>query len=837
MKISQAIEILNGMTRVAGVAGSTLRSGGDESGRDLNNASGSYQKSKLLTAERIGRPGSSLVIIILALLVLLAWQPGFPGQEKQLLPNPSFEEIKEGKPVGWRPVTYQREASFEVDKIARTGSYSLRISSEKGADASWSVQVAVRPFARYRLSAWVKTENIQSRGGKGVLLNVHGLERFQTRAVTGTSDWTRLEMIIETDLNDALQINCLFGGWGKVTGRAWFDDVSLEFLSARKLKPQATIKASQKLTPISPYIYGQFIEHLGRCIYQGIWAEMLEDRKFYQAVGTSESPWKIAGEPHSVLMNPLLTYAGVPLLEIRLRGDGREAGLYQQALALRKGRKYRGRVVLAGDPGVLPLEVRLVWGEGPENREIFRIDEISPDYKKYYFEFTARADTDNGRLEIVSRGSEAFRVAAVSLLPADNLEGFRPEVIKILRELNSPVYRWPGGNFVSGYNWRDGIGDPDRRPPRKNPAWEGIEHNDVGIHEFMAFCRLVGAEPYIAVNSGQGNETMAADEVEYVNGPAETPMGRLRAQNGQPEPFGCRFWSIGNEMYGDWQLGHMPLEDYVKKHNRFAEAMKARDPNIKLIAVGAVGDWSRGMLEACADRMDYISEHFYVGERPGLLSHVYQVPRAIRRIAEAHRQYRKTIPQLKGRDIRIALDEWNYWYGPYIYGELGTQYFLKDALGIAVGLHEYYRQADIIYMANYAQTVNVIGAIKTSKTEAVFDTTGLVLKLYRSEFGTLPVKISGRPEPLDIMAAWKEDGRTLTLAVVNPTADRQTLSLSLGGFRVKEVVKVLRISGEHEKACNVPGQKPEVEITAVSEKFDPGRLPLPPLSITLYVLK
>ncbi|MDH7494202.1 MAG: hypothetical protein QHH44_09965, partial [Candidatus Saccharicenans sp.] len=490
---------------------------------------------------RIPQPGWPVFWLIW--LMSLALLAPAADQGRQLLPNPSFEEVKEGKPVGWRPATYQREASFEVDKIARTGSFSLKISSEKGADASWSAQVKVLPFARYRFSGWVRTQDVKSLGGKGVLFNVHGLEKFQTRALSGTNDWTRLEMVIETELNDALQINCLFGGWGQVTGQAWFDDLSLELLSARKLRPQATIHPAQKLTPVSPYIYGQFIEHLGRCIYQGIWAEMLEDRKFYQAVGTPDSPWKVTGEPHSVHLNPLLTYAGVPVPEIRLKGDGREVGIYQEGLALQKGRQYTGRLVLAGDPGVMPLEVRLVWAEG--KGEVFRIEEISPDYKKYYFNFTAGADTDKGRLEIVSRGSEAFRVAAVSLMPADNLEGFRPEVIKLLRELNSPVYRWPGGNFVSGYDWRDGLGDPDRRPPRKNPAWQGIEHNDVGLHEFMAFCRLVGAEPYIAVNSGQGNETMAADEVEYVNGSADTPMGRLRAQNGHPEPFNCRFWSIG----------------------------------------------------------------------------------------------------------------------------------------------------------------------------------------------------------------------------------------------------------------------------------------------------
>jgi len=779
----------------------------------------------------------TLAVIFMVLLFSNFFFPAALKPEKQVIKNPSFEEIKDTRPAGWRPVSYQKEASFEVDKAARSGNNSVKISSVSGADASWSTVVQVNPFSEYRLTGWVKTKDIKSIGGKGVLLNIHGIEKLQTRALTGTNDWTKLELVFDTELNDSLQINCLFGGWGKVTGEAWFDDITLTYLSGRTLKPQATIHAEQRLTPVSKYVYGQFIEHLGRCIYQGIWAEMLEDRKFYYPVATADSAWKIYGEPHSVHMNPLLVYSGVPVPEIRLKGNGQRAGIYQEGLALQAQRKYTGRIVLSGDPGVAPVEVRLVWGEGESGLAVFVIDKVYPDYSKYHFSFTSGKTTDNGRLEILSRGGEAFRVAAVSLMSEDNLEGFRPEVIKLLRELNSPVYRWPGGNFVSGYNWRDGIGEPDRRPPRKNPAWQGIELNDVGLHEFMVFCRLVGAEPYIAVNSGQGNETLAADEVEYVNGRPDTPMGRLRAGNGHPEPFNCQFWSIGNEMYGDWQLGHMPLRDYVKRHNRFAEFMKAKDPKIKLIAVGEVGEWSEGMLSACAENMSFISEHFYAGERPGLLSHVYQVPRAIRRIAEAHRLYRKTIPQLKGKDIRIALDEWNYWYGPYIYGELGTQYFLKDALGVAAGIHEYYRQADIIYMANYAQTVNVIGAIKTSKTEAVFDATGLVLKLYRNEFGTIPVKISGQPEPLDVMAAWKEDGKTLTLAVVNPTLEPQRLSLSLSNFKLSAVEKIIRVTGPGERACNVPGKKPEVEITTVEEKFEPARLSLPPLSVTIYILK
>ena len=345
-------------------------------------------------------------------------------------------------------------------------------------------------------------------------------------------------------------------------------------------------------------------------------------------------------------------------------------------------------------------------------------------------------------------------------MPADNVEGFRPDVLGLLRRLNSPIYRWPGGNFVSGYDWRDGLGDPDKRPPRKNPAWQGVEHNDVGVQEFMRFCELIGTEPYVTVNSGQGNETLAADEVEYFNGAGRSPMGKLRARNGHPAPWGVRFWSIGNEMYGDWQLGSMPLQDYRKQHNRFAQAMRAKDPAIKLVAR------RRGRRPGARDARELAPTPWTTSASistsspsPGRSSHVSLAPREVKRIADAHRKYRQTIPALKGKDIPVALDEWNYWYGPHVYGELGTQYFLKDALGVAAGLHEYFRHSDIIFMANYAQTVNVIGAIKTSKTAAVLDSTGVVLELYRNHFGTIPVKVAGAPQPLDVAAAWLDAGR------------------------------------------------------------------------------
>jgi alpha-N-arabinofuranosidase len=298
-----------------------------------------------------------------------------------------------------------------------------------------------------------------------------------------------------------------------------------------------------------------------------------------------------------------------------------------------------------------------------------------------------------------------------------------------------------------------------------------------------------------------------------------------------------RWWSIGNEMFGDWQLGHMPLTDYVRKHAVFAEAMRAKDPGIELIAVGAVGAWDEAMLAGNAANMSLISEHFYVQEAPGLEGHVAQVPREIRRIAEAHRRYRRTIPELAGKNIRIALDEWNYWYGPHLYGELGTRYFLKDALGIAAGIHEYSRQSDIVFMANYAQTVNVIGAIKTTKTAAAFDTTGVVLKLYRAHFGQVPVAISGAPEPLDVAAAWREDRSALTLAIVNPTALTQTLALQLNGAAFAPAATLRRIAGTDPKAYNEPGRPPAVKIEETSRVPISEKLTVPALSISIYELR
>jgi alpha-N-arabinofuranosidase len=598
--------------------------------------------------------------------------------------------------------------------------------------------------------------------------------------------------------------------------------------------PRILIDAAEIGEPISPYIYGQFIEHLGRCIYGGIWAEMIEDRKFFHPVGSAESPWQIVGPPDAVRMVEEGAFVGDHAPTVSLPGREQRAGIAQHGLALKAGQEYVGRIWLSGDASAAPVQVSLIWGDGPGDQQTVQVDALFADFTKTTLSFRPTRAAE-ARLEITATGAGAFRIGTLSLMPADNVAGMRADTLALLKELGAPVYRWPGGNFVSGYDWRDGIGDRDRRPPRKNPAWQGVEHNDFGLDEFMTFCRTLGTEPYIALNTGLGTIENAVAELEYVNGAPDTAGGRLRAQHGHVEPYGVKFWGIGNEMYGDWQLGHIPLADYTRRHNAYVDALRKVDPSIRVIGVGAVGKWSATMLRDCADRLDYLSEHVYWGEQSDLLAHVRQAPDSLRRTADAHRSYRREIPSLRGRDIRICEDEWNYWYGPQVFGECGTRYFLKDALGCAAALHEFARNSDLFFMANYAQTVNVIGAIKTSKTAAALETTGLVLKLYRHHFGTIPVATHTTPE-IDAQAAWSADRQVLTIGVMNPSREPLTIPLALRGVKLSGLGRVWQIAGDDPLAFNDPeaGMKVRVEERTIEGVSD--TLSVAPCSVTLFAL-
>jgi alpha-N-arabinofuranosidase len=617
--------------------------------------------------------------------------------------------------------------------------------------------------------------------------------------------------------------------------------------------------------PISPFIYGQFIEHLGRCIYGGIWAEMLEDRKFYFPITADyapykdlqntafpvvgASPWQIIGDTVAVTMVKKDAFVGDHSPRINAG-----AGIRQRDLSLIAGKSYKGYIWAKPLNGRAEIEVALVWGEGGADRETKRLKFSGGKYSKKTLAFTAKASTDRGLLEIRVLNGDVL-LGPPSLMPADNLNGLRPDTLALLKQLNAPVYRWPGGNFVSGYDWRDGIGDRDRRPPRKNPAWTGVEHNDFGTDEFIAFCREIRTEPMIAVNTGFGDAYSAAQWVEYCNSSARTIAGGWRAKNASRQPYGVKYWCVGNEMFGPWQLGFMQMEHYTLKHNEVAEKMWQIDPTTVLVGVGDLTTINKEhdpnqvksgktcshiMLEQCADHMTMLSEHFYRGRVPwsqegptNLLAHVGMLRESIREKADGHRKLQASLPNLKGRIIPIAMDEWNYWHREYVYGELGCVYELADGLGVAAGLHEFFRQSDIIQMAHYAQTVNVIGAIKTTKTAAEMETTGLVLQMYRNHFGEIPLRLAQEFGANDIAAALTKDGRTLTIGVMNPANVELELKTTLSGAALAGAVTRWHISGPNAEAHNTPGQQRVVDLTQ-TDGMPASSLRVPPLSSTVF---
>lgn len=538
----------------------------------------------------------------------------------------------------------------------------------------------------------------------------------------------------------------------------------------------------EKKDKISPYIYGQFIEHIESCIYNGIWSEILLDRKFYYEIGeVGLSPWRAVAEDF-VKSNSETTYSGGHSAEISAGG-----GIFQEELSLEK-KEYSGylyanasqdskiKVELSSSAWSDSVEIDLSAGEG---------------FQKYSFSFQGEA-ADNAKFTLsVLSGNALFD--SLSLMPADNYQGMRRDTLELLKKLNGTMYRWPGGNFLSGYDWKDGIGDRDKRPSRRNlhymglessfsseaemlasdmvnlealGFYGGIEPNDFGTDEFLAFCEYLGAEPLMMVNDGLGKVEDAADLVEYCNGAETTEYGRQRAENGHKEPYEIEYWGIGNEMFGDWQLGHVPVSEYVQRHNLFAETMKEKDSSLRLIAVGNnASEWNDAMFENCAENMDYTAEHFY-GERDeaDVFKHISNITNNVDDRISRHRTLIKKYPACAS--VKIAFTE-------YAYDKAVTASRLKDGMGIAAVLNRFIENADVVEMACYSSTLNATqGCLTTTDTAATLQGAGYVLQMYRQymqEYSLNAAVQADKEIGLDVSASVSADGKTITLAVVNPS--------------------------------------------------------------------
>lgn len=794
------------------------------------------------------RRAVSLEGLVLLAIVASALHPtvSLGQKEERRLLSPAHVAEDSDDLQQWEADEWMSGVSYSTVRSSRSDQVSLRMQADSLSQGRFHRQVSLAPNSEYRLTYWIKTNavNGEQNGGAGIRLG--GLEFSPDTTIRGSSEWTRREVTFRTQDDDSMVLEVLLGKEGPAHGEVLVGDISLRQVSSTPLEPSVTVHMDRTRPPMSKYIYGQFIEHMGRSIYGGLWAEMLEDRKFNFVPGTQRSPWRVRSRDR-LDIDSVDAFVGDYSPIVRAT-DTSATEFYQENLVLEEGRAYEGYAVLSTSSPSTAVDVILAAGSSAEKRDSVRIQVGARKSTKYAFSFESPADTDNGRLSVVPRGEAGdLEIGTMSLMPADHVEGFRPDVLELMKELNAPVYRWPGGNFVSGYNWKDGVGPRDERPPRVDEAWksdyehvwQAVEPNDVGIHEFMRLCDILDAEPFVAVNTGLGTATLAAQEVEYLNGSANTPMGQWRAENGHSEPFDVRFFAVGNEMYGDWQLGSMPVEHYVRKHNRVAQAMWDVDPTIELVAVGNSGEWNEQMYRSSSDYMTYISEHFYRQDwhGGGLMTHVKQIPEAIADIADEHRRWHRELDVLQEKDVKVALDEWNYWYGPHVYGLLGTRYFLRDALGIAAGVNEYLRNTDIIFMANYAQTVNVIGAIKATPTDSFLSATGVVLKTYRQKMGTIPVEVTGETLPFDVAAALTPEEEYLTISVVNPTKRDQRLPLAVDGGTLRKRGEAHVISGTDDMTYNDVNNKNNVNSKVREVEIMDGGISVPEISASIYKFK
>ena len=467
--------------------------------------------------------------------------------------------------------------------------------------------------------------------------------------------------------------------------------------------------------------------------------------------------------------------------------------------------------------------------------------------------------------------------------PTADEKGYRQDVADLVRELGVPVIRYPGGNFVSCYDWHDGIGPKENRPKRMDYAWASIETNEFGIDEFCQWARKVGVEPMIAVNLGTGNIKDAGDLVEYCNHPGGTWWSDLRAKNGHPEPYKVKYWCLGNEMEGGWQAGHLSAEDYTKKALEAAKIMRWVDPSIKLVACGSSYemlptylDWDRVMLTGLYEQVDYISTHNYTMNSgqgtASFLASYRQLDNHIKNSARAV-EFVKAKNHFE-KDIKICLDEWNVWNFQDIKldslddlaglttfemtsaekweiapGILQEKYSLLDALvvgGLGITL---LNNVDTVEIACLAQLVNVIAPITTVRGGGVFKQTiyhpfhmlskyghGITMKAvveaptYSCDFGELPI--------VEPAVVYNEETDEVRVFVLNCSQDEDTeFTMELQGYGDKKIKKHLALFGEDMELRNTIEQPDNVTMKELDIIGVQGTaVVLPKLSWNIIVL-
>ncbi len=425
--------------------------------------------------------------------------------------------------------------------------------------------------------------------------------------------------------------------------------------------------------------------------------------------------------------------------------------------------------------------------------------------------------------------------------PTANADGFRQDVLDLIRPLNIPLIRYPGGNFVSGYNWEDGVGPKSERPTRPELAWLAVETNHVGTNEFMDFLKMAGTKPMLAVNLGTRGPQDAVNLLEYCNFPGGTHYSDMRIAHGYPEPHDVKLWCLGNEMDGPWQICAKTADEYGRIACETAKMMKWLDPDIKLVVCGSsfremptFGDWERTVLRHTFEHVDYLSLHTYYtnteGDIPSFLASNVKMNRFIKEVGAICEEIKSEKNSQK--DIHLSFDEWNIWY--HFRKDCETppkwitarpieeeKYDFADALLVGSMLTTLINNADTVKIACLAQLVNTIAPIMTEPGGRVWAQTIYYPFLYTSQYGrgtALRADVAapkydcaaGEDIPyVDCAAVLSKDASSLSLFLVNKHLDRDIdCSVSLSGITGAASAEWFTLGGCAPDAVNTADSSP-----------------------------
>lgn len=414
--------------------------------------------------------------------------------------------------------------------------------------------------------------------------------------------------------------------------------------------------------------------------------------------------------------------------------------------------------------------------------------------------------------------------------PLSDANGFRTDVIEAIRRLRMPLMRYPGGNFVSSYDWTDGIGPREQRPVRPDYAWKSLEANQFGTDEFMAWCRQANTSPMLAVNLGTKGAEEAQALVEYCNMPPGTYWADRRVANGHRDPYGVKVWCLGNEMDGPWQAGHVPAMEYARRADQAAKLMRGLDPSVELVLCGSSGrgmktymEWDREALEYCWDHVSYVSAHRYSENHRNDTDWFLAEGVEIERIIEDYAGLFAYVRGLKRSDKRVYLsfDEWNVWYkanemdgrwtrAPHLIEEV---YNLEDALVCAQYLNAFIRRADVVKIACIAQIVNIIAPLLTKRdgllVQSIYHPFRIMAELAAGrslvpllDCPTYTAGARGETPVLDVSATHEDDGTLAVFAVNRSQTEPVTLRTALTDAVVQSVGEAEVLTGPDPKAAN-----------------------------------